>query len=272
VIQGARRLAFAAAVTLTAGACFATRNDVRLLQADLAAARAEAARADTLHRAQWQLVARQVAAVADSLRASNAFLARFASDVSRFQGDLATSMHTFGQQLIAVQERLGQSQKQLADVRADLEAKSSELSASATPGQPGGGAPAGAPGTGPRQLFQAASAQFEGGRPGAARAAFEDFLVQYPNHELAAKAQFFVGQTYEYESKVAAADSTYQLVVKNFPKSEQAPSALYKRAMLVVRAGPSQAPRAKVLFQQIIDSYPGSPEAEFARDRLKAPE
>ena len=92
------------AVVLTAGACFATRDDVRTLQGDLATLRAEAARADSMHRVQLRAIGTQLVATTDTLRALNAFLVRFSSDVSRFQGDLATTMHSFGQQLIAVQE------------------------------------------------------------------------------------------------------------------------------------------------------------------------
>ena len=53
--MGVRRLAVLVclpAVVLTAGACFATRDDVRTLQGDIATLRAEAARADSAHRAQ----------------------------------------------------------------------------------------------------------------------------------------------------------------------------------------------------------------------------
>ena len=51
-VRHARRLALVAALPLTTAAvasagCFATRNDVRLLQADIVASRAAAARADT---------------------------------------------------------------------------------------------------------------------------------------------------------------------------------------------------------------------------------
>jgi tol-pal system protein YbgF len=272
--RGARCLALVPAVVLAAGACFATRGDVRLLQADIAVARAEAARSDSLHRAQLLAVSRQVGVVSDSLRSTNAFLLRFAGDVSRFQGDLATSMHTFGQQLIALQEQTGQSQRRLQEVRADLEARANELAASAAQARPGGAPSAASPTasrTGPLQLLDAATSQLQGGRYAAARAAFEDFLAQFPAHEQASYALYSIAQTYDYEGKPAAADSSYQLVVEKYPKSDQAPSALYKRAMLLVKA-PGQAARARAIFQQIVDKYPGSPESELARDKLKSPE
>ena len=269
------RRAIVPATLLVVTACFATRGDVRLLQADIALAKSDAARADSLHRAQLLALTRQVGAVADSMRATNVFLARFASDVSRFQGDLATSMHTFGQQLIAVQEQTGQSQRRLQEFRTDLEARSNELAASAAPGRTGsaaGAASAAVPRTGPLQLLEAATSQLQGGRNAAARAAVEDFLAQYPTHEQASFALYSIAQTYEYEGKGGAADSSYALVVEKYPKSDQAPSALYKRAMLLMKSGPGQAAKARAVFQQIVDKYPGSPESELARDKLKSPD
>jgi TolA-binding protein len=267
---GLRRLALLPAVVVMTGGCFATRGDVRVLQADIATLRAEAARADSAHRAQLAAASRQVGIVADSLRAASLALAHFSSDVSRFQGDLASTMHTFGQGLIAVQEQMGQSQRRLQELRTDFEARSNELAASAAPGQPSPAA-TGVGTTGPLQLLQAASSQFDGGRNEAARAGYEDFLTRFPTNEQAPFALYRIAQTYDFELKPAAADSVYQLVTERFPKSDQAPTALYKRAMLMLNARPSQVAKARPLFQQIVDKYPGSPEAELARDRLKTP-
>ena len=86
-----------------------------------------------MHRAQFQAAAAQVGAVSDSLRAVNAFLARFATDVSRFQGDLSINMHTFGQQLLTIQELVGQTQKRQQDMKAELERQAADLATSAQP-------------------------------------------------------------------------------------------------------------------------------------------
>ena len=265
-----RVFATAPALVLAAGGCFATRGDVRTLQGDLATVRADAARADSMHRGQLQAVARQVGVIADSVRSTHTLLARFAADVSRFQGDLATTLHTFGQQLIAVQEQTGQSQRRLQEFRADLEAKSNELSASA--GAPGGpqaarGAAPAAPATGPLQLFQLAQEQLKGFRYAAARAGFEEFLAQYPSHEYAGSAQFFLGECYAAEGNTNAADAAFARVVDKYPASEKAPNALYKRAALFLKSG--QRDKARSVYQQIVDKYPGTPEAELAADAIK---
>ncbi len=256
---------------LTAGACFATRTDVRTLQGDLATVRAENARSDSVHRAQFQAAAVQVGAVQDSLRTLNAFLARFASDVSRFQGDLSINMHTFGQQLIALQELTGQNQKRLQDVKAQFERQEAELATSAQPSAGTGlqGAPAGGPPTGPLQLYNAGMAQLNRASYSAARAAFDEFLQQFPTNENAGDAQWGIARSYDLEGNAAAADSVYAVVVDKYPTSVHAPNALYKRGMAAKQAG--QAAKAKALFQQILDNYPRSPEAASVADLLKKP-
>jgi tol-pal system protein YbgF len=272
------RLAWVPAVALTAGACLATQGNVRTLQADIATVRAEAARADSLHRSQLQQVAREIGSVADSLRSLNAFLQRFTADASRFQGDVTLSLRSFGQQLIALQERAGLSQKQIQNLAADLESSRAAAAAPVPPvPQPGAAGVAGAAGTnpapgdpGPIALIQLAFGQLTKGSATTARAGFQDFLGRYPASDLVSEAWYGIGQTYDYEASYAAADSAYQVVVDKYSKSDRAPTALFKWAMNLRRAGQTATSRA--LFQKLVDKYPTSPEAETAKDYLKAPE
>lgn len=269
----AHRLLFIVGAALSASGCFATRSDVQVLQGDLAVMRAEAVRADSAHREQMRQLARQIGAVGDTLRSVNAFLARF-------QGDFSLTMHTFGQQLLAVQELTGQSQKKLQEMRASLEAAQQERAAqvvvpaapvAAVPGVPPAApvvaAVAQPPVIGPNQLFQVAKEQLQAGRTSAARDGFLTFLAQYPSDDLASDAAYRIAESWALEGKLASADTAYQLVAEKYPKSEQAPRAIYKRAMTSRQAG--QTRQARTLFQLIVDKYPKSLEAELAADFLK---
>jgi tol-pal system protein YbgF len=264
------------AATLAGSACFATRNDVRTLQSDLAVLRAENARADSVHRAEFQRAAIAAGAMADSLRAVNAFLARFSTDVSRFQGDLSITLHTFGQQLLTVQELIGQSQKHMQDVRAEMERQEAQLATSAQPSAPPGGAPSTVPAaqnpntpTGPAQLYQMGDQMVRRGSYPAARSAFTSLLDQFPNDVMAGEAEYGIGHSFDLEGQAAAADSVYAIVVDKYPKTEHAPSALYKRAMAAKQSG--QAAKAQAMFQQLVAKYPHSPEAQTVPDLLKKP-
>lgn len=257
--------------------CFATREDVRVLQSDMAVLRAEANRADSLHREQVRQVQRSVGAVADTLKLVNVF-------ISRMQGDLTTQLHLINRQLATVQELTGQSQKRLLDIRADIEAQQLATAAAtaaaaaavqAANNTMAGGAPASTPGapapggaqTGPNQLYQLAQAQLRRGSASSARAGFQELLAQFPTSELAPDAQFGIAESYAAEANGPAADSAYSQVVVKYPKSDKAPTALYKRATTMRLA--SQTRQARTIYQQIVDKYPRSDEAVLSAEFLR---
>jgi tol-pal system protein YbgF len=277
-VRRALALAVVPIVTMTTGACFATRGDVRVLQGDIAVLRAEATRADSMHREQLRQVSRQIGAVHDSIRTMSDSLHTAAIVLSRFQGDVSLSLHNIGQQLITLTELAGASQKKLQEMRADLEIRTNEAAAAQqaapavvpAPGASSAGVKPSAVASGqpgPNQLFQAAQAQLRRGAAMSARAGFEDFLASFPKDDLAADAQFGIAESYAAEGNSASADSAYAMVVDRYPKSDRAPTALYKRAAALRNA--KQTAKARVMFQQIIDKYPRSDEADLARDILK---
>jgi tol-pal system protein YbgF len=282
------------AVILAAGACFATREDVRLLQTQLQQYQAQSAQSDSVRKAQLDRVIEQLGLVGDSL-------GDLGTRMAKFQGDVEGSVYSMGQQLIQIQELTGQSQRRLQELRAGLEVQRGTFSqpAQGTPGQPIAGQPGGTtPGAasgvdsgrtvvattpaattaaatpgggagtpGPNELYQLALDQLRRGSTGAARSALTDLLKQYPNADVAPDAQFYVADSYDREGNTAAADSVYQLVVQRYPSSERAPTALYKHGLTLVTAGKVQAARAAL--QQVVSKYPRSDEAVLAKDRLR---
>ncbi len=265
------RCALAPVAALAAGACFATREDVRLLQSQMQATQAQSAQADSQRKAQLDRVVEQLGLVTDSLGG-------LAERLAKFQGDVEGSVYSMGQQLIQIQELTGQSQRRLQELRAGLEVQRGTFgpptlqngtAGGATPSdstRPAGAA-AGAGTPGPNELYQLALEQLRRGSTGAARTAFSDLLRQYPNANVASDAQFYVADSYDREGNTAAADSVYQLVVQRYPSSERAPTALYKHASALQASGKTQAARAAL--QQVIAKYPRSDEAVLAKDRLR---
>ena len=253
-----RRLA--PVVLLATGACFATREDVRVLQSDLLEVRAQSAQSDSALRERLGEVAATLGTVSDSVRA-------LGTRLTRMQGDLRGDVYSLAQQLIQIQELTGQSQQRLQELRASLEQRSQEAAAadSVAPGDTTAGSPGGAPG--PNQLFQLSLDQLRRGSAGTARSGFEELLRRYPTSDIAADAQFYVGEAYNAEGNTAAADSAYAVVVAKFPTSSRAPTALYKRALALEARGNSTAARAAL--NQLLQRYPRSDEATLARERLR---
>jgi tol-pal system protein YbgF len=252
-------------VVLAGSGCFATRQDVQLLQNNLATMRAQAHDADSARREQLDRVIGQLGMVNDSLRLLSA-------RTTKWQGDERGDLYAMGQQLIQIQALTGQSQAGLQKMRADLEARGQQL---ATPPVVPIGPTSGIPDTthrtpttpGPNQLFELALEQLRRGSTTAARVGFQDLLQKYPNADIAPDAQFYLADASAQEGNMAAADSGYQLVVARYPASPRAPTALYKHATTLAGSGKTQPARAA--FEDVVRKYPQSDEAVLAKDRLR---
>ena len=178
------------------------------------------------------------------------------------------------QQLLQIQELTGQSQRRLQELRSSLEARQQDAPAGAVPVPPAGTrrdsaavpAPtAGAPG--PNQLFQSSLDQLRRGSPASARRGFEELLRLYPTSDVAADAQFYLAESWAAEGNTAAADTAYATVVTKHAQSPRAPTALYKRALLLQQRG--NIALARTALNDLIRLYPRSDEAQLARDRLR---
>jgi tol-pal system protein YbgF len=269
VIRGVRCLL--PLVLLATGACFATREDVQALHADVQTLRADNARSDSARRAALDRVVASLNIVRDSL-------GLLSTRVVKMQGDVRGDLYNVGQQLLQIQELTGQSQQRVQELRASLEAKQSDIQSSTAPMTPppsagasptsAAPAPAGGAGTpGPNQLFQISLEQLRRGSPGAARTGLQTLLQQYPTSDLVPDAQFYLGEAYHQEGNAAGADSAYAAVVSGYPTSPRAPTALYKRALGMEEKG--NITGARGLLNDLVSRYPRSDEAALAKERLR---
>jgi len=254
------------ALALATGACFATRNDVRILQEDVAASRAAMLKADSARAAQIAQVAATLAEVTDSVRSAN-------NRIGRWQANAQGDLRSIQEQLIQVQALTGQSQNRLDALRAEIEQRNTQMPPAPVPVVPGdttkpppttSAAPAG---PGPATLYKLAVDQMNRGSHSTARTGFQDLLTQYPTSDLAPEAQYYIGETFQAEGNTAAADSVFTLVVSTYPRAQRAASALYKHGLFLQKAKRDR--EANQVFQSVIDKYPRSDEAELARGHLK---
>ncbi|HMA04069.1 MAG: tol-pal system protein YbgF [Gemmatimonas sp.] len=276
-------------VLLATGACFATREDVQALHADVQSLRSDNARSDSARRAALDRVVTSLNIVRDSL-------GLLSTRVVKMQGDVRGDLYNVGQQLLQIQELTGQSQQRVQELRAALEARQSDIQSSTAPSnvtpppsaagaapgatsappsasptaRPGATtppAPSGAGTPGPNQLFQISLEQLRRGSPGAARTGLQTLLQQYPTSDLVPDAQFYLGEAYHQEGNAAGADSAYAAVVSGHPNSPRAPTALYKRALGMEEKG--NVVGARGLLNDLVTRYPRSDEAALAKERLR---
>jgi tol-pal system protein YbgF len=256
-------------VLLATGACFATRNDMRILQGDILTMRREAARADSARARQLAQLAGTLTIVSDSLRETG-------NRLTRYQGETRGEFRAMQQQLLQLGELVGQSSAQLQRLRAENEARmQQQLQVVAPP-------PVTTPPTdttrppptvfqptnpGPNQLFQDGLAQARRGSYGAAQAAFEELLRLYPTSDVAADAQYYLAEAYESDGKLLQADTAYAAVVLRYPKAARAPTALYKRAQALVKQG--RRADARAVMERVTREYPNTDAADLAAEWLR---
>lgn len=280
VVGRVARLLPLMALTAVSG-CFATRNDVRIVQGDIVALRTELLRKDAEQNATLAKAMTLLAAATDSL-------ARISSRTLGIQGDVRGEMRAVKEQLLQVQTLLGQSQANINRIRAELEARAqapvvpppAPVGTSTGAPLPSGGAPAGQPtgqppvrvdtvtrSGGPSQLYQQGMDALRRGAPQSARTAFQELLSNFPTSDLAPDAQFQIGQSLFAEKNYGGADAAFGAVVAKYADSPRAPLALYRRATIAKVQG--NMPEAKKLLQEVISRFPKSDEAELAADELK---
>lgn len=267
-----RKLLLTACLAFAATGCVATRNDVRILQGDIFALRAQQARADSA-------LARQLADIAASTQRAIALLSdsmdQVSSQLGRFQGDTRQAMYNMEQQLLVVGELLGQSQQRLRELRAEMEARNQQgLMAPPPPtGDTGAAAaappPAGAMGDpGPNQLYLLARDQLSRQSYATARQAFEELIARHPSSDLAPDAQLGIAESYAGEGMVSQADTANLLVASKYPASDAAPKALYRLGLSLARQG--RTADARATMRRVASEYPRSEVADLAQDWLRA--
>lgn len=260
---------------LTAGACLATQQDLRVVQGDVISVRDEFRRLHAAERARDSVRAAALdstlAQIAMVMRASSDTVRNVSATMVRFRGDVREDLQNVRAQLIAIQELTGQSQRRIQELRADLEADANEK---ATATAPGAGRdslrPTSPAAPGPAQLYQMGQDQLRRGSGASARSAFSALLAQYPRSDLAADALYGMAEAFTAEGNAAAADSAYGQVVARYPNSDRAPTALYKRATALRVAGKGDS--ARELYRQIIQRYPRSEAAVLSEQFVGSPQ
>jgi len=257
------RLSRVVLVGVALGAC-ARQSDVRRVELQVRRLREETARADSARVTQLNQIFALQRRILDSLALQE-------SRLIAFRGDIRSDLTEVQRQLIQVQELTGQSQQRLTELRGQIESRSQTI---ATPARAPGdtsaapATPAPTAGPGPEQLYELSLQQLRRGSPQTARLGFQKMLQEYPTHDRAADAQFFIGETWSATAPDSAA-AAYQLVVKSFPNSARASAALYKLGLIAEQRGDHAG--ARVYFQRVLAGYPRSEEAPLAREKLQAP-
>ena len=267
------RLLAPATLVFASSACFATRNDVRILQEDILSLRTMEARADSARARQLADISMTLNTTLGGVRDS---VRELGTRLVAFQGATRQELYSLGQQLLQLGERMGLTQAAMQAFRADLEERSRQITEQAvraavpppTPGdttKPVATAPPRMT-EGPNVLYQIGRDQLAQRSWSAARDAFTQLLTQHPNSDLAPPALASIGEAFDAEGNRVQGDSVFRLVVQRYPSSEAASTSLYKLGFSLARQG--KRAEARAAMQEVVKFYPRSDAAALATDWL----
>ncbi|HTR79530.1 MAG TPA: tetratricopeptide repeat protein [Gemmatimonadaceae bacterium] len=256
-----------AALLACTDACFATKNDVRLLQDELRVSRAATAHADSARAAQADSIHRLLMAnqdqtetmFAQSMRTGRNTadsLAALSGRMVDFQARTKEALDQLGKDLVAVAALNQASANALADLQRGGDQAQQRASGTAGTGTDSTAAVGSEPAIpAPGDLIAEARGEFNTHSCSTARGTFSDFLQYYPTDRRAVDAQSGIAETYATcEGNQPAADSVYQIVIAKYPGTDQAATALYRHAKYLCTKG--NKTDALAALKKIVSDYP----------------
>lgn len=163
-------------------------------------------------------------------------------------------------------------QRQLyADLDARIQELESSLSASKAVGVMDGGTLAPGqlpmPGGSDRDNYQAAFELLKEERYEQAGMAFQQFLVAYPDSELADNAQYWLAESYYVTQRFPEALAAFQVVISDYSRSRKVPDALLKMGYCNYEL--KSWTEARASLSRVQADYPETTAARLAGQRLK---
>lgn len=125
---------------------------------------------------------------------------------------------------------------------------------------------AAAVGPDPQADYQASFDLLKAGRYGEAQRGFEQFLAAYPQHDLAANAQYWLGEVHYVERDYEAALAAFERVLSAYPQARKASDALLKAGYCQYELRRYAA--ARVSLGRVTRDFAGTPAAQDAAQRL----
>jgi tol-pal system protein YbgF len=123
------------------------------------------------------------------------------------------------------------------------------------------------PGGSDRDNYQAAFELLKEQRYEPAAMAFQQFLVSFPDSQLADNAQYWLAESYYVTDQFEKALAQFQLVISKFPRSRKVPDALLKIGYS--NYGLQRWESARGALGRVQADYPDTTAARLAEQRLK---
>lgn len=119
-----------------------------------------------------------------------------------------------------------------------------------------------------KAAYDQAFGALKDGRYAESARAFQAFIAQYPNSELAANAYYWLGESYYVTQNFPVSLDNFNKLLAKYPNSAKASAALLKIGYCQYEL--KQWDQADATLNQVVQKYPGTQEANLAQGRLRA--
>jgi tol-pal system protein YbgF len=214
----------------------------------------------------------EVARLNQSVSQQTTQLLKSNADTGVKLGELTTQMERLEAKLEDTNRRLAQLSQQIAETQGDLSRM--RQGGATTPGAaPADNGPPDATVSGgsrpsPKELYDAAYADYTKGRYALAIQGFQEYLDLYPGTDVSDNAQYWIGESHYAQKKYREGIADFEKLLKSWPQSDKAAAAWLKKGYSLLELG--QKADAVVSLQYVIHEHPASEEARLARTRLRA--
>lgn len=118
-----------------------------------------------------------------------------------------------------------------------------------------------------QDVYTQAFALIEGRQFEQAVAAFDQFLIDYPNGEYTPNAFYWLGELHLRLEDLEKSRQSFVQVIRLFPENRKVPDALYKLGVVYDRLGDPQT--AEAHLERALNEHPGTTAAQLASEYMK---
>ena len=219
------------------------------------------------------------------LQAMESRMQELSAQSVRSNADLAAEVKRLQEQIEALGASLDLTTGKLQDISQELAASRARIGTGAIlppvsagpgaePGEPGAGPGPGAAGaaagaaSSPEELYRSAYEDYMRGNYDLSEQGFRDYLERWPDTELSDNALYWIGECTDAQGETEEALGIFSKVLEDYPTSDKAAAAQLKKGLLYLKMN-DQA-QGVVHLQYVVYEYPGTREADLARERLRS--
>jgi len=217
------------------------------------------------------------------LKAMESSMQGLSAQSMRSNADLAAEVKRLQEQIEALQASLDLTTRQLQTISQELATTRTRIPTGAvlppvTAGEVAEGeaavaaaevaAVAAGAGSTPEELYRAAYEDYMRGNYDLASQGFRDYMARWPDTELTDNALYWIGECLDAQGEPEEALTIFTQVLEDYPTSDKAAAAQLKKGLLYLKMG-DQA-QGVVHLQYVVYEFPGTREADLARERLRS--